>query len=75
MNQDEDRDVELERLARQLGSRAAGRLDVEGTAAAVVARLRTDRARQRPRWMQVGVVCCKRRRFSFHTFSYRQLWK
>ena len=54
MNQDEDRDVELERLARRLGSRAAERLDVEGTAAAVVARLRTERARQRPWWMQSG---------------------
>lgn len=54
MNQDEDRDVELERLARRLGSRAAGRLDVEGTAAAVVARLRTERARQRRWWMQSG---------------------
>lgn len=52
MNQDEDRDVELERLARRLGSQAAERLDVEGTAAAVVARLRTERARQRPWWMQ-----------------------
>ena len=54
MNQDEDRDVELERLAQRLGSRAAERLDVEGTAAAVVARLRTERAGQRPRWMQSG---------------------
>jgi hypothetical protein len=54
MSQDEDRDVELERLARRLGSRAAERLDIEGTAAAVVARLRTERARQRPRWMQSG---------------------
>lgn len=54
MNQDEDRDVELERLARRLGSRAAERLDIEGTAAAVVARLRTERARQRSWWMQSG---------------------
>lgn len=54
MNQDEDRDVELERLARQLGSRSAERLDVEGTAVAVVARLRTERSRQRAWWMQSG---------------------
>lgn len=54
MNQDDDRDVELERLARRLGSRAAERLDVEGTAAAVVVRLRTERTRQRPWWMQSG---------------------
>ena len=54
MNQDEDRDVELERLAQRLGSRAAERLDVEGTAAAVVARLRTERSRQRDWWMQSG---------------------
>jgi len=54
MSQDEDRDVELERLARRLGARAAERLDIEGTAAAVVARLRTERARQRTRWMQSG---------------------
>lgn len=52
MIQDEDRDVELERLAQRLGARAAERLDVEGTAAAVVARLRTERARQRPWWSQ-----------------------
>jgi hypothetical protein len=54
MTQDEDRDVELERLARRLGSRAAERLDVERTAAAVVARLRSERARQRPWWVQPG---------------------
>jgi hypothetical protein len=54
MTPDEDRDVELEQLARRLGTRAAERLDVERTAAAVVARLRTERARQRPRWMQSG---------------------
>lgn len=54
MTPDEDRDVELERLARRLGTRAAERVDVERTAAAVVARLRTERARQRPRWMHSG---------------------
>jgi hypothetical protein len=54
MIQDEDRDLELERLARRLGARAAERLDVERTAAAVVTRLRIERARQRPRWMQSG---------------------
>jgi hypothetical protein len=52
MIQDEDRDVELERLAQRLGARAAERLDVERTAAAVVARLRAERARQRPWWSQ-----------------------
>jgi len=54
MTQDDDRDVELERLARRLGARAGERLDVERTVAAVVARLRTERARQRPWWIQPG---------------------
>jgi hypothetical protein len=52
MNRDEPREVELERLAQRLGVRAAERLDVERTAAAVVARLCTERARQRPWWSQ-----------------------
>lgn len=54
MNQNEERAIELERLARRLGTRAAARLDVEHTAAAVVARLRTERTRQRPWWLQSG---------------------
>lgn len=54
MIEDEDRDIELERLAARLGARAAERLDVEQTAAAVMARLRVERARQRPWWIQPG---------------------
>jgi hypothetical protein len=52
MIQDEDRDVELERLAGRLGARAAERVDVEHTAAAVVGRLRVERARRRPWWIR-----------------------
>lgn len=40
-------DSELERIAASLGEKAAARLDVEGTAAAVVARLRSRGA---PAW-------------------------
>ncbi len=54
MSQDENRDIELERLAQRLGARAAERLDVERTAAVVVARLRTERAKPRPWWSQPG---------------------
>lgn len=50
MNPNDERDIELERLAGRLGSQAAERLDVERTAAAVVARLRAERERRRFRW-------------------------
>ncbi len=52
MTDDEARDIELERLAGRLGVRAAERLDVERTAAAVVERLRADRRSWRYRWIQ-----------------------
>jgi hypothetical protein len=48
MTHDDERDVELERLASRLGLKAAERLDVERTAAAVLERLRADRAARRP---------------------------
>jgi len=52
MTHDEARDRELERLAGRLGMKAAERLDVEGTAAAVVERLRADRVARRPWYVQ-----------------------
>lgn len=54
MTHDEDRDLELERLAGRLGAQAADRLDVERMAAAVVARLRAERVagRGRRRWIK-----------------------
>jgi hypothetical protein len=54
MTHDDERDVELERLAGRLGARAAERLDVERTAAAVVARLRAERSARRPWWVRHG---------------------
>ena len=56
MTQNGDRDAELERLARRVGAQAAERLDVERTAAAVVARLRGERAARRPRWIRPAWV-------------------
>jgi hypothetical protein len=52
MTHEEERDVELERLAGRLGVGAAERLDVEHTAAAVVARLRAEGRARRFRWVQ-----------------------
>jgi hypothetical protein len=52
MTHEDEHDVELERLAGRLGVRAAERLDVERTAAAVVERLRADRRARRIRWIQ-----------------------
>jgi hypothetical protein len=52
MTHDEERDLELERLAGGLGMKAAERLDVERTAAAVVERLRADRMARRPWYVQ-----------------------
>jgi hypothetical protein len=52
MTHDEERDIELERLAGRLGMKAAERLDVERTAAAVLERLRADRAARRPWYIQ-----------------------
>jgi len=53
----------LQEVARRLGARAAERLDVEGTAQAVVARLRTEpRAeirvlgRIRPAWLRIAAM-------------------
>ena len=52
MTHDEERDHELERLAGRLGMKAAERLDVERTAAAVVERLRVERMARRPWYVQ-----------------------
>lgn len=61
MTHDEERDLELERLAGRLGMKAAERLDVERTAAAVVERLRADRAARRswsvrPAWLRAAAL-------------------
>lgn len=47
-------DRELEQLAKGLGDRAAERLDVEQTAAAVLERLRREPAARRWGWVQPG---------------------
>ena len=47
---------QIERLARQLGERAAREVDVERTAAAVLHRLRTDPATRRPWWSKPAVL-------------------
>ena len=52
MTHDEERDLELERLAGRLGLKAAEQLDVERTAAAVVERLCADRMVRRPWYVQ-----------------------
>lgn len=52
MTHDEERDLELERLAARLGMKAAERLDLERTAAAVVEQLRADRMARRPWYVQ-----------------------
>jgi hypothetical protein len=52
MTHDDEHDLELERLASQLGRGAAERLDVERTAVAVIQRLRVERAARRPWWSQ-----------------------
>lgn len=53
-------DRDLERMARDLGSRAADRIHVERVAAGVVARLREDqdtgRSRERPWWRNPAVL-------------------
>jgi len=56
-------DDELQELARRLGTRAADRLDVERTAQAVVARLRTEPRAQirvlggiRPAWLRIAAM-------------------
>ncbi len=56
-------DDELQELARRLGARAAERLDVERTAEAVVARLRTEPRAEvrvlgwiRPAWLRIAAV-------------------
>jgi hypothetical protein len=46
-------DDKLAELARRLGAVAAERIDVERTAAAVVARLREERQAPRPLWARV----------------------
>ena len=59
MSEDQLHDAELRRLAQALGAKAADRLDVERTAAAVLQRLRTESRAGRstpswwaqPRWM------------------------
>ena len=52
MNDHELQDGKLQELARQLGARAAERLDVEATAAAVVRRLREREQQRGLRWQQ-----------------------
>src|SRR5207245_7675618 len=56
-------DDELQEVARRLGARAAERLDVEGTAQAVVARLRTEPCAEmrvlgwiRPAWLRIAAM-------------------
>jgi hypothetical protein len=53
MNQEPERELELERLAGRLGARAAERLDVERTTVAVVERLRSDRTDRGTRWISL----------------------
>ena len=52
MNEHELQDGKLQELARQLGTRAAERLDLEATAAAVLRRLRDREQQRRLRWLQ-----------------------
>ena len=51
---------EMERLAQQLGKRAAERLDIEATARAVLERLREQPARRigwtPPEWLRIAAV-------------------
>jgi len=56
-------DAKLQEVARRLGARAAERLDVERTAQAVVARLRTEPRAQvrvlgwiRPAWLRIAAA-------------------
>ena len=56
-------DDELQEVARRLGARAADRLDVERTAQAVVARLRTEPRAEirvlgsiRPAWLRIAAM-------------------
>ena len=63
MNSHELPDANLQEIAQRLGARAAERLDVERTAEAVVARLRTEpRAEVRvlgwiqPAWLRIAAV-------------------
>ncbi len=63
MNSHELPDAKLQEIAQRLGARAAERLDVERTAEAVVARLRTEpRAEVRvlgwiqPAWLRIAAV-------------------
>src|SRR2546429_8325117 len=56
-------DDKLQEVARRLGARAAERLDVERTAQAVVARLRTEPRAEirvlgwiRPAWLRIAAV-------------------
>jgi len=56
-------DDKLQEVARRLGARAAERLDVEGTAQAVVARLRTEPRAEirvlgwiRPAWLRIAAM-------------------
>ncbi|MGH7537458.1 MAG: hypothetical protein ACREMF_02380 [Gemmatimonadales bacterium] len=54
MTNEQEHDAHLEQVARRLGAQAADRLDVERTAAAVIARLRTESAATRPWWIRPG---------------------
>src|SRR6266702_3033210 len=64
MNDDDTlQDDKLQEVARRLGGRAAERLDVEGTAQAVVARLRTEPRAEirvlgwiRPAWLRIAAM-------------------
>ena len=60
MNHESLQDAELRALARELGAEAAERLDVEGTAQAVVRRLgnqpRAVRTRLPPAWLSVAAA-------------------
>ena len=61
MNDHETQDERLHELARRLGVRAAERLDVERTAAAVVRRLREQPAATpawwvRPAWLRLAAA-------------------
>lgn len=47
---------QIEKLAPQLGANRAARVDPEGTALAVVARLRTRRGRERRWWVEFRVL-------------------
>ncbi len=64
MNEDAPlQDDKLQEVARRLGARAAERLDVEGAAQAVVARLRTEPRAEirvlgwiRPAWLRIAAM-------------------